>query len=295
MRTKRWGLISAVCVAIASASAWYYGIARPPHGLAPSATASPEDAAVVGGAFQSGYLGLTFPLPRGWGAGPIGPPPSQLGDYVLGTLVPQDKSAGTVVITAHDMFFAAAPYENAAAMIVKFRKSAADVPGMTIDREPSEVRVGGKVMERIDFSGVGLYRTMLATEIRCHLVRFNLTATEPSTLAAMVRSLDDLTFDAKVDAASSAPVCAKDYVTDETALSKVQPLSIGSTFTPIPVRIIIGVNGTAKAVHVIHATAEQRQSIETAIRRWRFKPLVMNGRNVEVETGLLFRFATHQS
>ncbi len=193
MRTRRWGVIAAVCVAIAVA--WSY-MATSPRGLATSAMAGPEDAAVVGGAFRSGYLGLTFPLPRGWGAGPVGPPPSLFGDYVLGTLVPEDRSTGTVVITAQDTFFSDVPYENAAEMIGQFRKSAADVPGMTIDREPSEVRVGGKVMQRVDFSGVGLYRTMLATEIRCHLVRFNLTATEPSMLAAMVRSLDDLTFDA---------------------------------------------------------------------------------------------------
>jgi hypothetical protein len=293
MRTKRWGLISAVCVAISLA--WYYVIATPPHGLATSAMAGPEDAAVVGGAFQSGYLGLTFPLPRGWGAGPVGPPPSRFGDYVLGTLVPENKSTGTVVITAHDMFFADVPCENAAAMIVQFRKSAADVPGMKIDREPSEVRIGGRVMERIDFSGVGLYRAMLATEIRCHLARFNLTATEPSTLAMMVRSLDDLAFDARPDAASSAPVCVKDYATDETVLSKVQPSPSGPTFAPIPVRILVGTNGLVKAVHVIHATAEQRQSIEAGIRQRRFKPLVVNGRNVEVETGLLFQFTTHQS
>jgi hypothetical protein len=292
MRTKRWGLIAAMCVAIGLA--WSY-IATSPRGLATSAMAGPEDAAIVGGAFRSGYLGLTFPLPRGWGAGPAGPPPSQFGDYVLGTLVPEDRSTGTVVITAQDTFFANAPYEDAAEMIGQFRKSAADVPGMTIDREPSEVRVGGRVMQRVDFSGVGLYRTMLATEIRCHLVRFNVTAAEPSMLTAMLRSLDELTFDGKPDAASSAPVCVKDYATDETVLSKVQPSSIGPAFTPIPVRIVIGTNGLVKSVHVIHATAAQRQSIESAVRQWRFKPLVMNGRNVEVETGLLFRFTTHQS
>lgn len=293
MRTKRWWLISAGCVAISLA--WYYGIAAPPHSLATSAMANPADAAVVGGVFRSGYFGLTFPLPRGWSAGPEGPPPSQFGDYVLGTLVQEEQNTGTVAITAHDMFFADAPYENTAAMIGEFRRSAAEVPGMKIDREPSEVRVGGRVMQRVDFSGSGLYRTMLATEIRCHLVRFNLTAVEPSTLAAMVRSLDDVTFDARSETDSSAPVCLKDYATDETVLSKVQPLPAGPTFTPIPVRIVIDTNGVVQAVHVIRATAEQRQSIENAVRQWRFKPLVVNGRGVEVETGLSFRFTTRQS
>jgi hypothetical protein len=292
MRDRRWSVIPAACVAI---SLGWPGIATQPHDLAASAVANPEDAAVGDGGFQSGYFGLTFPLPRGWRAGPLGPPPSQFGDYVLGTLVPEDQAAGTVVITAHDMFFADAPYENPAAMTAHFRNSAAEVPGMKIDREPSEVRVGGRVMQRIDFSGVGLYRAMLATEIRCHLVRFNLTASEPSILAAIVRSLDDLTYTAGSDAASSDRVCVKDYATNENVLRKVQALPTGSTFTPIPVRIIIGVDGIVKAVHVIRATAEQRQSIENAILQWRFMPPVMKGRDTEVETGLLYRFAGRQS
>jgi hypothetical protein len=293
MRNKRWCLISAACVAISLG--WYYGVATPPYGLATSPVENPENAAIVGGAFQSGYFGLTFPLPRGWGMGPIGPPPSQFGDYVLGTLVPESENTGTAVIAAHDMFFADPPYENAAAMIAHFRNSTAEVPGMKIDREPAEVRIGGRVMQRVDFSGVGLHRSVLATEIRCHLVRFNLTAIDPSTLAAIIRGLDELTFDARSDATSSAPVCVKDYATDETVLSKVQPLPTGPRFTPIPVRITIGAKGSVKAVHVIHATAEQRQSIENAVRQWRFRPLVMNGREVDVETGLLFRFTAHQS
>jgi hypothetical protein len=293
MRKKRWWLIPAACVAISLAR--YYGIATPPHGLATSAAANPEDAVVVDGAFRSEYFGLTLRLPRGWSAGPAGPPPSQFGNYVLGTLVPEDKHTGTVVITANDMFFADAPYENATEMIARFRASTAEIPGMTIDREPSEVRIGGKVMQQIDFSGVGLYRAMLAVEIRCHLVRFNVTALDPPALAAIISNLEGLSFDASSDGASSGPVCVKDYATDETVLNKVEPSPTGPTFTPIPIRIIIGANGLVKGVHVIRATAEQRQSIENAIRQWRFKPYMRNGRAIDVETGLLIRFAPRQS
>jgi hypothetical protein len=293
MRDKRWWVIVAVCVAMSLA--WYFGVAAPPHGPRTSAVANPEDAGIADGAFQSGYFGLTFPLPHGWVAGPAGPPPSQSGDYVLGTLVPEGESAGAVVMTAQDLFFADPPYENTEAMIAHFRQSAAEVPGMQIDREPSEVRIGGRLMQRVDFSGVGLYRAMLATEIRCHLVRFNVTAREPSSLEAIVRNLDDLTFDARADAASSERVCVKDYATDENVLKKVAPLPTGPTFTPIPVRIIVGADGTVKSVHVIRATADQRQSIEAAILQWRFKPFMVKGRGIEVETGLLYRFSARQS
>jgi hypothetical protein len=282
-----------VCVAMSLA--WYYGIAAPPDSPRASAVANPEDAGIAGGDFHSGYFGLTLPLPRGWVAGPAGPPPSQSGEYVLGTLVPEGESTGTVVITAQDLFFTEAPYEDAAAMIAQFRKSVAEIPGMQIDREPLEMTIGGRLMHRVDFSGVGLYRAMLATEIRCHLVRFNVTALEPSSLAAIVRSLDDLTFDVRSGAASSEPVCVKEYAASENVLKKVAPVPTGSTFTPIPVRIIVGVDGTVKSVHVIRATADQRQSIEAAILQWRFKPLMMKGRHVDVETGFLYRFAARQS
>jgi hypothetical protein len=291
MRNRRWCLIPVACVAISLA--WYYGITPQPSGLARSAVANPEDARVADGTLQSEYFGLTFRLPRGWSVGPVGPPPSQLGDYVLGTLVPEDKNTGTVVVSAHDMFFADVPFDSATAMIAHFRRSTAEIPGMQIDREPSQERIGGRTMQRIDFSGVGLYRAMLATEMRCHLVRFNLTALEPSTLAAMVRSLDELSFNA--DAASPTPACVKDYATTDSVLRKVQPLPAGPTFAPIPVRIVIGADGTVKAIHVIHATAEQRHSIETALRQWQFRPFVRNGRAVEVETGLLYRFTAHQT
>jgi outer membrane biosynthesis protein TonB len=61
-------------------------------------------------------------------------------------------------------------------------------------------------------------------------------------------------------------------------------------FVPIPVRIIVGTAGRVKHVHVIHASAEQRRSIEEALRQWTFKPYQLNGRTVEIETGLVFRF-----
>jgi hypothetical protein len=60
--------------------------------------------------------------------------------------------------------------------------------------------------------------------------------------------------------------------------------------TSIPVRLIIGTDGAVKHVHVIHASAAQRKVIEEALRQWRFKPYTIDGRPVEVETGLAFRF-----
>ena len=234
MRRRRWYLIVAACVATSMAAHY---VATLPRGAAAPALANPEDGAVADGRFRNEYFGLTLPSPHGWIAGAAGPPPSQFGDYVLGTLAPEGENVGAIVMTAQDVFFATAPYADAAAMIEDFRRSTAEVPGMLIDREPSEEQIGGRVLWRVDFSGVGLYRAMLVTDIRCHLVRFNLTAREPLLLQSLLRSVDNLSFDPKSDGEASNPVCIKDYATEETVLRKVQPVPVGPTYAPIPVRI----------------------------------------------------------
>jgi hypothetical protein len=292
MRRGVLTLSAAACLAgcLAGWLAWHSGVVSLPRGAAMPALSVPEDGMVVDGKYGNEYFGLTYPLPQGWTAGASGPAPSQFGDYVLSTLVPEGEMTGTILITAQDMFFAAEPTKGAAAMAGDFRRSISEIAGMTIDREPSELQIAGRIAHRVDFSGVGLHRAMFVFELRCHLVRFNLTARDPELLASLARSLDDLSFAGKADAASSAPVCTRDYATAETLLRKVSPLPVGPAFTPIPVRIIIAADGGVKQVHVIRATPDQRRSIEDALRQWKFRPYVVDGRAAEVETGLSFRF-----
>jgi hypothetical protein len=270
--------------------AWHSSVVISPRGAAMPALPVPEDGTVVEGAYRSEYFGLTYPLPRGWMAGASGPAPSPSADYVLGTFVPEGELTANILITAQDLFFAAEPTKDAAAMADDFRRSMSEIAGMTIDREPSQLRIAGRAVHRVDFSGVGLHRAMFVFEIRCHLLRFNLTARDPEMLASLARSLDDLSFAGTPDAASSGPVCLKGYSGAETLLQKVAPLPVGPAFTPIPVRIIIAADGGVKQVHVIRATPDQRRSIEDALRQWKFRPYVVDGRAAEVETGLLFRF-----
>ena len=68
---------------------------------------------------------------------------------------------------------------------------------------------------------------------------------------------------------------------------------MGPKFLPIPVRIIVGVDGSVKHVHVIRATDDQRRSIEDALYRWMLKPYEVNGRQSPVETGLVFKFTAN--
>jgi hypothetical protein len=269
--------------------AWRYGAAVLPFGAVTSQIVNPEDGKVTNGAYTSRYFDLSYPLPKGWTEGIAGPDPSHSGYYVLSTFTPAGELTGTILIAAQDMFFAAKPPSDAAAAAKDFRHAISAVEGMTIDREPLEVRIADRAVQRVDFSGVGLYRAVFLAEIRCHLVSFNLTARDPEALASLTQSLDRLSFAGGKGAAASAPRCIRNYAVGDNLLSKVEPAITGSIATPIPVRIIVGTDGSVKHVHVIRATAEQRKGIESALRQWKLRAYEIEGKAVEIETGVVFQ------
>jgi Gram-negative bacterial TonB protein C-terminal len=245
---------------------------------------NPEDVRVADGVFVSDYFDLAYRAPGGWTEGLPGPSPSQSGYYVLATWVPKQAFDGTVLIVAQDSFFAAETPDDVKNVVTEVRQVMSSVDGMTIDREPEPVKVGARPGYRIDFSGVGLFRAMLAIEIRCHVVTFNLTSRNPELLASMAKSLDDL--DAVRKSSDPVPECVRDYAAENT-VHRVEP-ERGARAESIPVRVIVAADGSVKHVHVIRASAAQRRNVEEAVRQWKFKPYVKQGRPVEVETGMMF-------
>jgi hypothetical protein len=270
------------------------GIGAVFHGTVPSSrdskivqSANPEDGKVIGGVFVSDYFNLSYRLSDELTEGLAGPPPSQSGYYVLGAWIPKRDFAGTVLVVAQDMFFAPDASDDVKNVVAEFRQVMSAVDGMTIDREPAPVSVGGYPGYRIDFSGVGLFRSTFAIEIRCHVVTFNLTSRDTESLASLVRSLDKLDPVRKGEMPDPAPECLRDYASGNI-VSRVEPEGVGAKAVSIPVRMIVATDGSVKHVHVIRASAAQRRNIEEAVRRWKFKPYVKQGHPVEVETGVMF-------
>jgi len=288
---RRLLLVSVVvATSLASWLGWRYGAVTLPYGTVIAQMPVPEDGKVLSGIYVNDYFDLSYPLPEGWTEGLAGPDPSDAGYYALSSFVPQSEQNASIMITAQDMFFASQSHRNVAEMVHDFRQAMSEVDGMTIDREPTEVKVADRLLYRVDFSGVGLYRATFTTEIRCHAVSFNLTARDPELLANLAFGVDKLSTVGKWHLGSSVPHCIENYAVPESLLQRVEPIPAGPKFLPIPVRIIVDTGGSVKHIHVIRATAEQRKSIEDALRQWKFKPYQMNGRAVEIETGLVFRF-----
>jgi hypothetical protein len=219
-----------------------------------------------------------------------GPGASVSGYYVLGTLVPAGELTGTIVVAAQDLFFAATPLDDVMATADEFGRAMSQVDGMKVDQPPSEVEFAGLRFGRIDFSGVGLFRSTLITKLRCHFVSFNLTAKSPELLSALILSLNKLEPVNGKEAAGNVPACIGGYADADHQLTRVDPPAISPSFAPIPVRIVIGADGTVKHVHVIHATAAQRDGIESALGRWKFRPPDIDGVASEIETGLMINF-----
>jgi hypothetical protein len=280
-------LVLGIAICLVAWLAWRYGGMAPLFGTRGPEMPNPEDGKVANGVYTNDYFGLSYPLPEGWAEGLAGPEPSQLGYYALRTLVPRDELDGTILIAAQDMFFADKPLSNAVEAANDFRRAMSEIEGMAIDREPLQMRIADHAIERVDFSGVGLYRAMFVIEARCHLVSFNLTARVPEQLARLALSVNRLSFVSKEGAAP--PACVKNYAVAENLLVKVEPAIPNSTFTPIPVRITIDVDGKVKHIHVIRATADQRTSIEHALAQWQFRSYQSQGRTVEIETGLVYQ------
>ena len=248
----------------------------------------PDDGAVSGGLYTNRYFGLSYQLPPGWQPGLAGPGPSATGYYVLASLVPSGELTGTILIAAQDAFFATEPVDSLSEAALAFARSIAKVDGMQVDEMPSRLVIARHPFVRVDYSGVGLYRSTFLTISRCHLVSFNLTANSPARLADLAATLDRLV---DVHAGERAdPVCLKDHAVADNLVAKVDPKASGPAYMPIPIRIVVGADGVVKDVHVIRASDEQRHNIEAALGQWRFKPRAIDGEAAEVETGVLLQF-----
>jgi hypothetical protein len=250
---------------------------------------NPDDGAVEGGVYANTYFGLSLPLPPGWSEGLAGPPPSYSGYYSLGMLTGGDGEKAMILVAAQDTFFAAPAFRNAAAMAAAVGQAAQGLPGTVIDMPPSEVTVAGRPFSRIDYNGVGLYRSTLITPIRCHLVSFNITAASAELRAAAVKSLDRLANTAGNRAPD--PACKANQAPPEQLVTRVDPKGGAfAPYRPIPVRLIIDADGGVKHIHVIRAPDVQRTAIETALAQWRFRPPTLDGGATALETGLLVEF-----
>lgn len=247
----------------------------------------PEGGAVSRSLYENEYFGLRYPLPEGWTEDVKGPPPSVSGYYALAALKPGASLTATLLIAAQDNFFSPQSIKNAAAFLDQM-KAGLD-PNLAAPGSPVSVKISGQSFARLDYSGAGLRHVIFATEIRCHTVIFSLTSGDSQEIDRLVQSLNKITF-----ATNRWPVCIQEYATANRVIHRVEPALAGPRFASVPARMIIGSNGRVEQVHPIGGSPEQARSIQEALSQWTFKPYMLNGKGVPVETGVRVSSAAGQ-
>jgi hypothetical protein len=267
-----------------------------------SLTPVPEGGTVAKDVFSDPYFGITYPLPLDWTQEYEGPPPSDSGRYVLAQIGPPDTDkkpvAGSILITAQDMFFTPFPAANAQEL-TRYIKNHLQAD-YQVEEPPTQANIAGHLFTFFAYwSPVAqLHWYLLATEIRCHTVQIILTSRNTKLLQSLMSDLNQMKLPAEANPTAGNgggefPVCVKDYAEGDNVLARVDPVFTRHQFNPVPVRIIINQQGKIKHIHFISAFPDQAKTIADALEQWKFKPYQRDGQAVEVETGILFGRAPH--
>jgi len=261
-----------------------------------SVTPVPEESRVANGVLSNPYFGINFILPSGWAKGYDGPPPSDIGRYVLAHLRAADlhtAGMGSILISAQDMFFTPLLATNALQLVNHMKDTLqADYK---LEEPLTLTKIAGRPFTFFAYwSPVAqLHWYVVATQIRCHAIEIVLTSRDTKLLASLIGDLDKMTLPAEASPTAGTgggdfPVCMKDYARKENILAKVDPVFSEPRSNSIPVRIIIDQEGKVKHIHFVSAFPEQAKAITDALFQWRFTPYLQNGHPVEVETGIMF-------
>jgi hypothetical protein len=261
------------------------------------ATPVPEGGSITSHDYKSPYFQLSYPISPGWAQKFAGPPPSDNGYYVLAQIQPADTQngplRGNVLIAAQDMFFTPSAASNALEL-VSYAGShlRADY---RVERPPAEVKVAGRSFVRLDYvsPATELHWAVLATQIRCHTLEFTFTSSNPEVIEHLVAGMGEMKLPGEAGVSSgqgggAAPLCVKDYASGGNVVNRVDPIFTDRRFNSIPVRVVIDTGGKVKHIHFISSFPEQARTITDSLQQWRFKPYMVNGKAVEVETGILF-------
>jgi hypothetical protein len=260
-----------------------------------SATPVPEGGSVTDHVFRDDYFGMTYAVPPDWVRKEDDPPPSATGLYVVAQFIPgetyKSASRGVILLTAQDMFFTPLPAANTLELTNYSRDH---LPVQYIGEMPAtDIKIAGQAFRFYSYQGLRLHWYVAATQIRCHALQFALTGDDTKLLESLMQDMNKMKLPAEASPTGGMgggdfPVCVKDYASGENVLARVDPIFTEHRFNPVPVRIIIDKEGKVKHIHFLSAFPEQAKALSDALNQWKFKPYLVDGHPVEVETGIMF-------
>src|SRR5579863_1780051 len=262
-----------------------------------STTPVPEGGTLLQSVYKNDYFGMSYSIPADWTEIYEGPPPSESGRYVLAQLGPTEtfkgSSRGVILMTAQDMFFNPQPAANAVDLVKYSRDHLQADYKVEIPPTPTKVADHPFIFFAYWSPVAQLHWYVLATEIRCHALEIVMSSQDTRLLERLVADLEKMKLPSEASPTAATgggqiPFCVNDYAKNENVITRVEPAFTEHRFNPVPVRIIIDKAGKVRHLHFLSAFPDQAKAISEALRQWKFKPYLRDGKPAEVETGILF-------
>jgi TonB family protein len=292
-----------------------------------SSTLRFEDGAIVNGVYSNECLGFSYPIPAGWqvNGATSGGKAKRLSYKSMGLLFLQPEKGklpgSRILLTARD----AAGEKGTAEDFVTNAVSAqinSPTDHRELVRDTFAVFYGGKHFFRSDYKGVvpdgaPLYFAYIYTEFRGYFIGVTLASGTPEGLDEAAASLHEISF--QEDQAN--PKCSAGVPDEVTSATQPAP---PKTATPMHTRISQGISagliikkvqpqypedakqarvqgqvvlqveiskeGTVRNLQLISGDPMLAPAAIEAVKQWIYKPYLLNGEPVVVETQVIVNF-----
>jgi TonB family protein len=279
----------------------------------------PEEGTLAGNIYANEFLGFSFPIPDGW----------EVNREILGTeregeakrtpgggleLLVIDQHTGKpfrnrIVVSALD---AAGMSATTQEYVSKFVKVRLNRDGRQLVQDAVDIELAGRHFSRADYkessAEVTLHKAFVSTKFRGYFLGWTLVAGSPEELEAIAKSLDRISFredrqlssgviGSTVPAAPGRPlrVRVSQGVSQALLLKKVDPEYPSDARRDhvqgsVVLRATIDTSGNVANLTLTSGDPKLAPAALEAVKQWKYKPYLLNGSPVEVETQVTVAF-----
>ncbi|HYG98430.1 MAG TPA: energy transducer TonB [Terriglobales bacterium] len=237
--------------------------------------------------------------------------PSNLAGHFWLTVL--DRHTGTpirerILIMADDAALYDSPMNSPEGFVAKLTEAQRKT-GHDVVRSAYAVEYGGRQFYRGDFNlqytGGTLYKSSVSTQFQGFLISWTFVASSPEQLDRLVGSLSHVTFNPPRAPVPSATTIAGTAPARRIRISEMvlDKFIVERPVPPYPkearsrgveglvrLKIVLTNAGELASVQVVEGDPLLIEAALDAVRYWRFKPYILNGEPVEVESQVTIQF-----
>jgi TonB family protein len=302
-----------------------FGLAQPPSpgsSSSSSGTLRFEDGAIANGVYSNECLGFSYPIPAGWevnGAVTGGGKAKRLSYKSLALLFLQPEKGklpgSRILLTARD---AAGEKGTAEDFVTNAVSEQLNSPTehRELVRDTFAVYYGGKHFFRSDYKGalhdgVPLFFAYVYTEFRGYFIGATLASGTPEGLDEAAGSLHEISFQedqANPKCSASSDGAPTSGVVDSTRVRISQGVATGLIINKVQpdypplarqariqgqvvLQALIDKDGNIEKLDLVSGHPMLAPAALQAVKQWKYKPYLLNGEPVKVQTEIIVNFA----